>query len=566
MRILLLTHAFNGLAQRLYVELAARGHELSVEFDINDEVTREAVRLFRPDYLLAPFLKRAIPGDVWRQLPCLVVHPGIPGDRGPAALDRAIQRRERDWGVTLLQANAELDAGDLWAAAAFAMREAPKSSLYRQEVTDAAVACVLDALERARDASFRPMPQPPGAPGVRGRAWPPMRQAERAIDWRSDDTDTVVGRIHAADGSPGVPDELLGLPCRLYGAWREPGGADSAAPGSLLATRDGAILRATVDGAVWISHLKAEGVAHGVKLPAVSVLAERAQDLPERPVSLLAPPGTGGFRELAYYERGAVGFLAFDFHNGAMSTAQCLRLARALRQVRERPARVLVLLGGGEFWSNGIHLGCIEAAQHPADESWLNINAIDDVALEIMSFRDKYVIAALRGNAAAGGAFLALAADETWARQGIVLNPHYKNMGNLYGSEYWTYLLPRRVRQEGIERVMGNRLPIGADAAARLGLVDAVLAGHREAFLQEVAGRADALAADGGLAARLADRNARRDRDEAARPLAQYRAEELERLRLNFYGFDPSYHIARHRFVHRIPHSWTPRHLARHRS
>ena len=31
----------------------------------------------------------------------------------------------------------------------------------------------------------------------------------------------------------------------------------------------------------------------------------------------------------------------------------------------------------------------------------------------------------------------------------------------------------------------------------------------------------------------------------------------------NFYGFDPSYHVARHHFVHKLPHAWTPRHLAR---
>ena len=36
-------------------------------------------------------------------------------------------------------------------------------------------------------------------------------------------------------------------------------------------------------------------------------------------------------------------------------------------------------------------------------------------------------------------------------------------------------------------------------------------------------------------------------------------------MRLNFYGFDPSYHVARYSFVHRRPHSWTPLHLARHR-
>src|ERR1700690_1599146 len=59
MRILLLVHAFNSLSQRLYVELARDGHELSVELDIHDRVTAEAVDLFAPDVILAPFLKRA---------------------------------------------------------------------------------------------------------------------------------------------------------------------------------------------------------------------------------------------------------------------------------------------------------------------------------------------------------------------------------------------------------------------------------------------------------------------------------------------------------------------------
>jgi hypothetical protein len=35
-------------------------------------------------------------------------------------------------------------------------------------------------------------------------------------------------------------------------------------------------------------------------------------------------------------------------------------------------------------------------------------------------------------------------------------------------------------------------------------------------------------------------------------------------MRRNFYGFDPSYHVARHHFVRKSLASWTPRHLARH--
>jgi putative two-component system hydrogenase maturation factor HypX/HoxX len=565
-RILFLTHAFNGLAQRLYVELAERGHALSVEFDINDEVTREAVAMFRPDAVLAPFLKRAIPEDVWRRVPCLVLHPGIVGDRGPSSLDWAILRGEREWGVTLLQANAELDAGDIWASATFPMRPAAKSSLYRGEVTEAAVRCVLEALPRMGDPSFRPRPLDPSDPGIRGQRRPLARQADRAPDWQSHSTDEILARIHSADGSPGVLDEVSGLPCRLFGAWTEPAPPDGpAGPGSVLATRDGAILRRTRDGAVWISHLRAAEGEAPLKLPAAAVLGDRLAGVPDWPAALEAGPEAGGFRELRYFERGPVGFLEFDFLNGAMSTAQCERLRDALRTIRRRPGRVLVLLGGREFWSNGIHLGTIEGAPHPADESWRNINAIDDVCLEILSFEDRLVVSALRGNGGAGGAFLALAADEVWAREGVILNPHYKNMGNLYGSEYWTYLLPRRVGASGVAAVMDNRLPIGTAAASRLGLVDAVLTAPRAELLAEIEARALARATADDFAARLAARNAARERDFAAKPLAQYRTEELERMRFNFYGFDPSYHVARHRFIHRTPNSWTPRHLATHR-
>jgi putative two-component system hydrogenase maturation factor HypX/HoxX len=92
MRILFITHSFNSLTQRLFCELSQRGHEISIEFDIADAVNEEAVALFAPDLILAPFLKRAIPESIWSRHVCLVVHPGIVGDRGPSALDWAIQQ------------------------------------------------------------------------------------------------------------------------------------------------------------------------------------------------------------------------------------------------------------------------------------------------------------------------------------------------------------------------------------------------------------------------------------------------------------------------------------------
>jgi putative two-component system protein, hydrogenase maturation factor HypX/HoxX len=550
MRILLLTHAFNGLSQRLFLELAARGHLLSVEFDIADSVAEEAVALFRPDLIVAPYLKRAIPESIWRRHCCLIVHPGIVGDRGPSALDWAIQEGRAEWGVTVLQAEAEMDAGPVWAAETFALPAARKSSVYRNEVTEAAVAAVLTAVARFADGAFVPQRAP-------GAAHAPMRQADRTIDWQRMTTAEVLARLNAADGAPGVADTLFGQPCHLFDAWAE--ATLKGEPGALLGRRAGAILRATRDGAVWIGHVRRPG---GIKLPATQAFAE-AGELPELPLPGWWKSPTPTWQDIAYEEAGGVGFLAFAFYNGAMSTDQCRRLTEAFRWAAARPTRVIVLRGGPDFWSNGIHLNTIEAADSPADESWANINAIDDLAEAILRCETQLTVAAVGGNAGAGGCFLARAADFVWVRDGVMLNPHYRNMGNLYGSEFWTYLLPARVGVDGARAIMRRRLPMTAAEAVALGFYDACL--PAPGFAVDVARRAAELAAAPDIAQQLAAKSARRAADEAAKPLVDWRAAELAEMRRNFYGFDPSYHVARYHFVQRTPHSWTPRHLARHR-
>lgn len=573
MRILLLAHGWNSLTQRVFAETREWGHEVSVELDVNDAVTEEAVRLFRPDAVVAPFLKRRIPESVWRSVPCLVVHPGPPGDRGPAALDHAVLEGARVWGVTVLEATGELDGGPVRGWRTFPVRAGTtKASLYRHEVTEGAVAALRDALgSLARGEPGIPADAVPSE--LHGRERPAVSQQERAIDWSRDTTAVVLQKIHASDGSPGVLDASLGPAVYLHDAHEER--FLRGEPGSLLARRDGAVCRATVDGAVWLGRLRLATEPAGggptlptgavpLKLPATEVLGERAAALPEVP-----PPegasATGTYREIVYEEEGAVGILRFAFANGAFSTAACERLVRAYEAALARPTRVLVLAGGPDFWSNGIDLATIEAAGSPADESWRNIQAIDDVARAILETRDRLTVSALAGNAGAGGAFLALAADLVWARDGVVLNPHYKNTGNLHGSEYWTYVLPRRVGAERAPLVLSPRLPIGTAEARRLGLVDACLGPDLASFERGVRAEAARLAGDPGLAARLEAKRRARDEDEARKPLETYRREELERIRLDFYGFDPSYHVARYNFMHKVPRSRTPLPLAVHR-
>ncbi|MFJ7154260.1 hydrogenase maturation protein [Streptomyces sp. NPDC101118] len=557
MHILLVASAFNSLTQRVHAELRDRGHRVAVELALPGTDLTAAVDRHDPDLVLAPMLRTALPEAVWSARTCLIVHPGPPGDRGPSSLDHALHDGVAAWGVTVLQANAEMDAGDVWAAASCPLPPLGKSDLYRGEVADAALEAVLLAVARFASGTHVPEPQ------TTGRVRPPVRQEDRRIDWHADPTELVLRRLRAADSRPGVLDELLGAPWYLHGGHPEDG--LRGRPGTLLATRNGAVCRATADGAVWIPELRAPrtpGAPAPVKLPATLALGPLLPPLPELPAPVDAG-ATGAPRtwtDITYREEGATGFLTFAFPGGAMSTAQCRRLLDAYRAACARPTSVLVLGGGRDFFSNGIHLGVIEAAADPAAESWANINAIDDLVEAVLTTTDRIVVAALGGNAAAGGAMLALAADEVWCRSGAVLNPHYRLMG-LYGSEFWTYTLPRRVGDTTAARLMAEALPVGADAARRLGLVDRTIPCSPQEFAARTRRLAVRLSAVPGTQARIAAKKGRRERDEALRPLAAHRADELARMRAVFDDPAAPYHALRRAFVRKEPATGTPPHL-----
>ncbi|MCU7966842.1 MAG: hydrogenase maturation protein, partial [gamma proteobacterium symbiont of Bathyaustriella thionipta] len=239
MRILFLTQSFNSLTQRLYVELQALGHEVSVEFDINNEVALEAVETYLPDLIIAPFLKRAIDERIWRHHVCLIVHPGIRGDRGPSALDWAILNQETHWGVTVLQANHEMDGGDIWACCEFTMRAASKASLYRHEVTEAAVKAVLLSVAQYQTGNFIPQVLDYSKTDIWGQFHPLMKQSDRKINWFNDTSETILRKIHCADGFPGVQDSLFGRDYYLYDARVEK--ILQGEPGTLIARCGGAI-------------------------------------------------------------------------------------------------------------------------------------------------------------------------------------------------------------------------------------------------------------------------------------------------------------------------------------
>ena len=159
---------------------------------------------------------------------------------------------------------------------------------------------------------------------------------------------------------------------------------------------------------------------------------------------------------------------------------------------------------------------------------------------------------------------MALGADRVIARDGVVLNPHYRTMG-LYGSEYWTYVLPRRVGPTTAIDLTRQCLPIGAarsridrarrrDAARSTGRVRGAVLDHAP----QLAGRRD-------YQRLLDEKRAARAADEQRKPLDAYRAEELAEMSRDIFDDRYGFTTARHAFVTKQKPAATPTRLARHR-
>jgi two-component system response regulator HupR/HoxA len=323
----------------------------------------------------------------------------------------------------------------------------------------------------------------------------------------------VLRRVRSADGFPAPTAQLFGEPCWLFDAHAASAAvqaqAAAAAPGAVLARRGPALLvRCAQTARVWLGHVRRGGLKPMAAGPeAGRHAAFAAAALPEWPLPLHHDDDE--WDELRYAEFGPpqarVGWLEFDFHNGAMSERQCRRLVQALRERAQRPARA----GAGRrrrLLQQRHPPARIEAAQRDGRQRGRRVDARhrghrrrgagDPDADRPLT------VAALRGNAGAGGCFLALAADRcgrtkawcstrttrTWATSTA------RSTGPTCCRAAWRGARPKALMQRP-----------AADGAARPrpGPDRRLLAPTRRRFERQALQRALALAADPDLPARM---------------------------------------------------------------
>ena len=461
MKITVLITTFNSISQVYYTYLKDKNYKIDIVYAIDENQMIKEINLFNPDIIICPFLKKFVPKQIFSKFPTFIFHPGIIGDRGAYSLDNAIRTDKKIWGVVILKANEKFDGGDIYLNINFNMRNSYKASIYRDEILKIGLKSLKILLQNLNNKNFTPIKQ------LNCSLHKQLTQNDRKIDWQENSTKEILKKIYMSDSQPGVKDNILGVECYLFGGWIEE--RLKGKPKQILAKRDGAICIATIDGAIWITHLKEVG---GFKLPATYILKDRLKGVKEDRLPLIFDKKYKTFYEISCDVRNEIGYLYFNFHNGAFRAEQSIRLKYAIEYLKES-VKVVVLMGGDDFFSNGINLNILEDSKKSGEDGWSNINAINDLVRTIIFAEDIITVASLTKNAGAGGVFLATACDYVVGCDTTILNPHYKTLG-LSGSEYHTYSLLKRVGKTEMKRLLDDCLPINLKQALNIGLVDSV--------------------------------------------------------------------------------------------
>lgn len=543
-KVLFLTNSNNCMSQRLSLELRALNHQVNIHLASSELEMLKSFEKLQYDIVFCPFLTRKVPPQIYKSgVPCIIVHPGIKGDRGISSLDWAIYNKSPEWGVTLLQAVEQMDAGPIWSSKTFTMPcDTTKSYIYRTLVVQKTVEALKEFLFKY-DQGIKPDPLNYDNPDVKGTFMPKMKDKTRTVAW-DEPLQDILRKIRCSDSDPGAIGSINGKEFRLFNVFPDKtlnkySEYEKFPIGSVIGQRDDAICLKTKDSPLWISHLKDE---KAIKLPAMHFFPRSAfETLPIPKFFVSEKPET--FQEIfVIIQKQEIAHIHFRFLNGAMNTSQCLRLRKVIETIAQlEKIKIIVLRGGKDFFSNGINLNTIEASKNPELESMRNILAINDCIREIFSAKNKITVAYLEGNAGAGGAMMPLAADFVWASPNVILNAHYKGMG-LSGSEYWTYFLKKRIGVEQALKLTEELSPVLARNMVSSGMIDKIIYSENELdYSLEVLIKNYREIIKGKI----------EKRDEKwFSQLENCRNEEIANMKENFAHRD--YHRARSNFVHKI--------------
>jgi methionyl-tRNA formyltransferase len=229
---------------------------------LNDVAAVALIRAAQADAMVVAAYGLILPKTVLTipQLGCLNIHASLlPRWRGAAPIQRAILAGDKETGITIMQMNEGLDAGDILLQEAVPIADGDAAGSLHDKLAALGSKLILQALTKAP----KPYPQDQAMATYAAK----IEKREALIDW-SHDAQHINQQIRAFNPHPGAATQLDGMTIKLWCARVCEG--SKAAPGSVLEASAERFVVACGEGALEILEVQRAG---GKRLTAEAFLA-----------------------------------------------------------------------------------------------------------------------------------------------------------------------------------------------------------------------------------------------------------------------------------------------------
>jgi methionyl-tRNA formyltransferase len=215
----------------------------------------DALRAWAPDLVVVAAYGKILPRSVLEcpRHGCINVHASLlPKYRGAAPIQWAIVRGEERTGITIMQMNERMDAGDILLQRDTAIGPDETSGELQERLAVLGAAALLDAVAQLRAGTLIPQPQH----DTETTLAPMIKKEDGRIDWTQPALSTA-RRVRAFNPWPSAFTHLAGKLLKIHRAHASAAPA-ARPPGTVTAAHD-TIAVATGEGTLVLDEVQLEG-------------------------------------------------------------------------------------------------------------------------------------------------------------------------------------------------------------------------------------------------------------------------------------------------------------------
>ncbi len=233
-----------------------RGLALEQPDKLRDPALVERLRALGPEAIVVAAYGKILPKALLDVPPrgAINVHASLlPRHRGAAPIQRAVLAGDAETGITIMQMNERMDAGDILLQEPMPIRDDDTSETLGDRLAAAGARLIVDALDRLSRSEVVPRRQNDGEASLA----PMIQKEEGAIDWRRGAAE-IARAVRAFSPSPGAYTTLAGRRMKIHRAAPivEVAGAD---PGVVVQAAGDRLEVATGDGRLALLEVQLEG-------------------------------------------------------------------------------------------------------------------------------------------------------------------------------------------------------------------------------------------------------------------------------------------------------------------